>query len=129
MRPAMRRSVNGSTSVDLVIEITQKRHGYFSREVQKQMDAGTGTAAKPDFIYRAGATIVIDPSTRDVRRVIRTAGTITDDAEMDRVRRYRMGEHDGGNAFDGGLGVSLQQEEPGDRHEPFALLHAEEEMN
>ena len=126
VRPAMRRSLQGSTSVDLVIEITQKRNGYFSREVQKQMDAGTVPMSQPDFVYRAGATIVIDPATRDVRRVIRTAGTITDDAEMDRVRRFRMGEHDGGNAFDGGLGVSLQNEEPGDRHEPFALLHAEE---
>jgi hypothetical protein len=48
---------------------------------------------------------------------------------MDRVRRFRMGEHVGGNAFDGGLGVSLQKEEPRDRHEPFALLHAEEEMH
>ena len=128
VRPAMRRSLQGSTSVDLVIEITQKRNGYFSREVQKQMDTGTTPAAKPDFIYRAGATIVIDPATREVRRVIRTAGTITDDLEMDRVRRFRMGEHDGGNAFDGGLGVSLQKEEPLDRHEPFALLHAEEEL-
>ena len=68
----------------------------------------------------------VDPATREVRRVIRTAGTISDELEMDRVRRFRMGEHDGGNAFDGGLGVSLQFEDPNDRYEPFALLHAAE---
>ena len=127
VRPAMRRTLQGSTSIDLVIEITQKRDGYFERELQAKMDAGVPETRQPDFIYRAGVTIVIDPATRDVRRVIRTAGTIIDDGEMDRVRRFRMGEHDGGNAFDGGLGVSLQHEDPKDRYEPFALLHAAEE--
>jgi hypothetical protein len=127
VRPAMRRTLQGSTSIDLVIEITQRRDGYFDDEIQKRMDAGSTEKRQPDFIYRAGVTIVIDPATRDVRRVIRTAGTITDDFEMDRVRRFRMGEHDGGNAFDGGLGVSLQHEDRMDRYEPFALLHAAEE--
>jgi hypothetical protein len=128
VRPAMRRSLRGSTSVDMVIEITQRRNGYFSREVQKQMDEGGVPVVNPDFIYRAGATIVIDPATRNVRRVIRTAGTITDDLEMDRVRSFRTGGQSG-NAFDGGLGVSLQNAQPGDRNEPFALLHAEEEIH
>lgn len=129
VRPAIRRTVQGSTSVDLVIEITQRRDGYFDLEVQKQMDAAGATGGLPDFIYRAGATIVIDPATREVRRIIRTAGTVIDDFEMDRVRRFRMGQHDGGNAFDGGIGVSLQMAGPRDRNEPFALLHAEEEMH
>ena len=125
----MRRTLQGSTSIDLVIEITQKRDGYFDRERAGEDGCRRRRDTRNrDFIYRAGVTILIDPATRDVRRVIRTAGTIADDHEMDRVRRFRMGEHDGGNAFDGGLGVSLQREDPTDRDEPFALLHAAEEV-
>lgn len=127
VRPAMRRASNGMTKTDLVIEVTQRREGYFDTDVQARMDAGGGEKLPPDFIYRAGATIVIDPATREVRRVIRTPGTINDDAEMNRVRRFRMGVHDGGNAFDGGLGRSLRERQ-GDRDEPFALLHAAAEV-
>jgi hypothetical protein len=127
VRPAMRRGSQGMLKTDLVIEVTQRRDGYFDTDVQKRMDAGGGERIPPDFIYRAGATIVIDPATREVRRVIRTAGTITDEGEMDRVRRFRMGARDGGNAFDGGLGRSLRVQE-GQRDEPFALLHAAAEV-
>ena len=127
VRPALRRSVQGNSKIDLVIEVTQRRDGYFDTAVQRKIDAG-GPRVPPDFIYRAGATIVIDPATRDVRRVIRTPGTISDDRELDRVRRFRMGAHEGGNAFDGGLGRSLRFEQDDDRDEPFALLHAVEEV-
>jgi hypothetical protein len=128
VRPAMRRSVQGTTKIDLVIEVTQRRDGYFDAGIQQQMDAGGQERIPPDFIYRAGTTIVIDPATREVRRVIRTPGTIADDREMERVRRFRMGEHEGGNAFDGGLWRSLRFERDDDRDEPFALLHAAEEV-
>jgi hypothetical protein len=79
VRPAMRRSVQGTTKIDLVIEVTQRRDGYFDAGIQQQMDAGGQERIPPDFIYRAGTTIVIDPATREVRRVIRTPGTIADD--------------------------------------------------
>jgi len=128
VRPAMRRSMQGTTKIDLVIEVTQRRDGFFDTDVQKRMDAGGVERIPPDFSYRAGATIVIDPATREVRRVIRTPGTISDDRGMDRVRRFRMGEHEGGNAFNGGLGRSLRLQSDGDRDEPFALLHAAEEV-
>jgi hypothetical protein len=125
VRPALRRNIHGTTKIDLVIEVTQRRDGYFDRALQAAMDAGSGERREPDFIYRAGATIIIDPATREVRRVIRTPGTIIDDREMDRVRRFRMGEHEGGNAFDGGVGRSMRDE---DRDEPFARLHGLQEV-
>ena len=142
VRPAMRRTSAGTTSTDLVIEITQRRDGYFDEAEQAAMDApagpdrprrGKGKAARdkprtPDFRYRAGATILIDPSTREVRRVIRTAGTIADNDELARVRRFLLGEGGGsGNAFDGGLAMSLRGRDPNARDEPFALLHQIEE--
>jgi len=128
VRPAVRRSMQGTPKTDLVIEVTQRRDGYFDPEVQTAMDAGPAKRQAPDFIYRAGATIIIDPATREVRRVIRTPGTIIDNAELDRVRRFLLGEWgNSGNAFDGGVAASLSVSDERDRQEPFALLHALEE--
>jgi hypothetical protein len=133
VRPTMRRTLSGMTMTDLVIEITQRRDGYFDPEVQKKMDSvpanGQKTKAKPDFRYRAGATVLIDPATREVRRVIRTLGTIADDKELDRVRRFLLGEGGGsGNAFDGGRAMSMQLHDAAERDEPFALIHDLEEV-
>ena len=47
------------------------RDGYFDLDVQKRMDAG-GTRVEPDFHYRAGATIIIDPATREVIEACRS---------------------------------------------------------
>jgi hypothetical protein len=140
VRPAIRRTISGTTSVDLVIEITQRRDGYFDEREQDERDdprqqempasrGGRGKRGGPDFLYRAGATILIDPATREVRRVIRTPGTIADDGELARVRRFLLGGDDvSGNAFDGGLAVSLRDREAGGREEPFALIHQLEEI-
>ena len=60
-----------------------------------------------------------------MRRVIRTPGTIADDDELDRVRRFLLGERGGsGNAFDGGLAIEpAASATPATASEPFALLH------
>ena len=63
-----------------------------------------------------------------MRRVIRTPGTIADDDELDRVRRFLLGERrHRGNAFDAGLAPSLRRRDDDARDEPFALLHQLEE--
>lgn len=132
VRPAIRRGPHGTASTDLVIEITQRRFGYFDLEKQQQMDlrsAGARGEAKPDFIYRAGATIILDPATGSVRRVIHTPGTIASDEELDRVRQFLLGESgSSGNSFDGGLARSISQRDLSARDEPFALLHQFGEM-
>jgi hypothetical protein len=129
-RPALRHTQSGSTRTDLVIEITQRRRGYFDEDVQKKMDApsdGVRKFPEPDFEFRAGCTVLVDPVTAEVRRVIRTAGTIADTEELDRVRRYLTGQTGAiGNAFDAGLATSLRQDR-GERNEPFALLHSLED--
>jgi hypothetical protein len=127
-RPTLRRSVSGGARTDLVIEITQRRRGYFDREVQRTLDTWNGTlgqAAPPhDFVFRAGCTVLVDPVTAEVRRVIRTPGTIADDAELDYVRSFLVGETGTvGNAFDAGLAESLSRPDRATRDEPFALLH------
>jgi hypothetical protein len=132
VRPAIRRTLNGSTRTALVVEITQRRRGYFDREVQKKLDGGTAVlpedAPPHDFVFRAGCTILIDPVTAEVRRVIRTPGTIADDTELERVRRFLTGEAGGvGNAFDAGLAGSMDGGCRITRDEPFALMHQLEE--
>jgi hypothetical protein len=131
VRPALRRTLGGGARTDLVIEVTQRRFGYFEREVQAAVDRG-GRPPEDwphDFVYRAGCTILVDPATAEVRRVIRTAAPVDDDDELERVRRFHAGETGAaaGNAFDAGLPGSLGRLGAAHRDEPFALLHRVEE--
>lgn len=130
VRPTLRRTVNGGARTDLVIEITQRRRGWFDPHVQERADRGdrAALARRPDFIYRAGCTVLVDPVTAQVRRVIRTAGQIDDAEELDRVRRFHTGEMGAaGNAFDAGLPGSLDRLGAAPREEPFAMLHQMED--
>lgn len=127
-RPALRRTLNGTARTDLVVEITQRRRGYFDPVIQARLDRRKrpldDKAPAYDFVYRAGCTVLIDPMTAEVRRVIRTPGTIADTVELDRVRSYLRGETGGsGNAFDAGLPASLGLAGTARRNEPFAFLH------
>ena len=119
VRSAVRRSPRGGTVTDFVVEITQRRRGYFDPEKQKGMDA-PGSFLDPDdkgdFRYRAGCTLLINPATMEVRRVIRTAGTVADDGQLARIRQFLTGELEPSNAFDAAR-TALQA------REPFALLH------
>jgi hypothetical protein len=64
----------------------------------------------------------VDPTTSEVRRVIRTPGTIADTAELDSVRAFLSGDGGLRNAFDGDP-PSLRHRDWGSREEQFALLH------
>jgi hypothetical protein len=131
VRPAIRRTARGMSKTDLVIEVTQRRDGYFDKDEQKRMDALPANAGvertPPDFYYRAGATILVDPATSEVRRVIHTPGTIADDDELGRVRDFLLSEGGLSNAFDG-RAPSLTSRDHGAREEPFALLHQLEDQ-
>jgi hypothetical protein len=130
VRTALRRSSRGTALTDLVVEITQRRRGYFDPRQQEEADKRTkpfSPKERGDFTYRAGCTILIDPQNKQVRRLIRTAGTIIDNKELERVRRFLTGESvPTGNAFDSGCPPSLSSNRAAARREPFALLHREE---
>ena len=120
VRSAIRRTPRGANVTDLVVEITQRRRGYFDREKQKAMDTPgvrPGPNDKEDFVYRAGCTLLIDPIEKKLRRVIRTPGTIADDAQLERVRLFLSEGLEPGNAFDSPKDVLHARE-------PFALLHS-----
>ena len=123
VRTALRRSPRGGTATDLVVEITQRRRGYFSVEKQKLMDAPGSSQPKGDgdFRYRAGCTLLINPTSMEVRRVIRTPGTIADNRQLERMRRFLTeGGIEPGNAFD-------FAQKAAHAREPFALLHRDGE--
>ena len=109
----------GATANVLVVEITQRRRGYFDPVKQKEMDGRRSIPRddKGDFRYRAGCTLLIDPVSMTVRRVIRTAGTIADDAELERQRRFLVeGGLEPDNAYSAAASVLGSKE-------PFAVLH------
>jgi hypothetical protein len=118
VRYALRRGPRGGTATDLVVEITQRRRGYFDTAQQEAMDGRPAGASldEPDFIYRAGCTLLINPTTMEVRRVIRTPGTITDQAQLERVRAFLAEGLEAPNAFHAARAAF-------DAREPFALLH------
>jgi hypothetical protein len=70
VRPAYRISPVGLTVADLVVQVIQKRRGYFDRDLQKKVDAGEIDPPEPDFIFRGGATLLISSDTGEVRYVI-----------------------------------------------------------
>jgi hypothetical protein len=124
VRTALRRSPRGAPSTDLVVEITQRRRGYFDKGRQKEMDERPDPLpedAPVDFKYRAGCTLLINPLTMEVRRVIRTPGDIACNQQLERIRRFLTeGGLESDNAFDYARQAIAARE-------PFALLHRDEE--
>jgi hypothetical protein len=91
VRTAQRKGDRGSLVTDLVLEITQQRRGFFSAEKQAKIDKGElpiPPDEEVDFMFRRGCTMVINPGTMEVRRVVSTAGNVTDETELKRVRDY-----------------------------------------
>ena len=122
VRSALRRSPRGGSQQVLVVEVTQRRRGYFDEERQKKMDSCTVLLPREqngDFKFRSGCTLLIDPKTMEVRRVIRNSGNITDDEALNEMRRYLTEKLRRANAFNGIDKVLYAKE-------PFALLHNEE---
>jgi hypothetical protein len=68
-----------------------------------------------DFKYRAGCTLRIDPEKTQIRRVIRTPGTVADDGELERMRRYLLDGFAPPNAF---MGVAERFKESAERFLP-----------
>lgn len=124
VRTALRRSARGATVPDLAVGITQRRFGFFDPDLQRKYDAGPPEKVprKPDFIHRAGCTLIIDVETRRVDRVrvIRTAAIDDDDAlrEAREFRLRQLGVSE--NAFDLPRTGFLARE-------PFAFVHRHEE--
>ena len=120
VRTAIKRGALGWPEPHIVVVITQWRAGYFDPGKQKAMDqkVGSWNDRSRDFRYRAGCTLLIDPEGMRFRRIIRTPGTVADDEELNRMRRYLLDGLSPSNAF------APVAERFSSTAEPFALLHS-----
>jgi hypothetical protein len=120
VRTAMKQGALGWPDQHMVVVLTQGRAGYFDKKKQKAKDQIPNSANDPkrDFKYRAGCTLLIDPQEMQIRRVIRTPGTVADEDELDRMRKYLLEGLAPPNAF------APSSERFGASAEPFAFLHS-----
>jgi hypothetical protein len=114
VRTTRRSGPDGQDVRQLVIEVTQRRRGYFDLEQQAKADAGAEGPGKEDFLYRGGATLIIDLRENKLRYVIRKR--INDDKRLNEQRELLTQP--------AGLGVTYLPPVPGQRaREPFAMAH------
>jgi hypothetical protein len=123
VRTAMKQGALGWPEQHMVVVLTQWRAGFFDKDKQKQKDrlANAANDAERDFKYRAGCTLLIDPEEMQIRRVIRTPGTVADEDELNRMRDYLLGDLTPPNAF---APVAARFAASA---EPFAFLHSHSE--
>ena len=117
LRPCRRVGPDGDLLVDLVIEVTQWRPGYFDRNLQARVDRNEETnPPPPDFKFRGGATVIVDVETFAVRYYIYK--DINNGRRMERQRAFLTGEGDTSlrALYFGSLSQSGLKE-------PFAFLH------
>jgi hypothetical protein len=117
VRPTRRQGPDGQTMTDLVIEVTQRRRGYFDPADQEQADkVASDPPPQEDFWFRGGCTLLVDLEHREVRYLI-----VKDIESADRLaaqRAFLLEPSDG----------SLRTLYFGDPRrqtpaEPFAMLH------
>ena len=104
LRPCRRIGPDGQQQTDLVVELVQKRKGFFDADVQKKVDEGAKgfefDKVQADFYFRGGCTLIIDPITAKIRYCIRKR--ITSDERLRHEREFRTShgdDHDGNNPF------------------------------
>lgn len=114
IRPCSRIGPDGQQRLDLVAEVVQRRAGYLDPNVQESVDKGE-KAPEPDFWFRGGCTLIIDPESGDIRYCIRKR--VTDDLRLTRQRDFERT----------GALPSLAATYFGTRtRNPFAMLHSDE---
>jgi hypothetical protein len=102
--------------VDILVSVMQKRAGWLNETDQKSADAGAPPAGRwPDFTFRSGATLIIDPRAGRIRYAIRKSMNET------RFAARRAFESTAG----GNLG--LRGNYFAKSGNPFPFLHATEE--
>lgn len=132
VRPACRVRPDGQTVKDLIVEMTQRRRGYFETSIQDKVDLGKiKSPPKPDFIFRGGCTLLIDPDTAEVRYCIYKR--ILSKNRLGRMRKFLLGDKrpslhvtyfgDPHKTYFYKLTARWKKQEEELEIEPFALLH------
>jgi hypothetical protein len=113
VRTTRRAGPDGQDIRQLVIEIMQRRQGFFDPNMQSTNDAKAPAQSVPprgDFVFRGGATMIIDLRDNTLRYVI--SKRISDDQRLDRQRQHLLAPEALGFTYD-----------PRSLKEPFAMLH------
>lgn len=114
-RRCRRIGPDGQQLVDLVVEVVQRRKALFDDSQQKLLDSGEisyDDVETPDFWFRGGCTVIIDPCTGEIRYCIRKR--VTDDKRLQRERDWRLTAQ---------LENSQALYRDADASNPFAMLH------
>ena len=122
VRVAQRMTPDGSMHTDLVVEIMQRRRGYFNLDKQKKVDEGgvkLPRTDKGDFTFRGGCTLLIDPADGRVRYAINKH--ILSNNRLQRQRDFLSGAESNGRSLRATYFGDERQEMSMD--EPFAVLH------
>lgn len=115
VRTCRRAGPDGQDLRQLVIEITQRRRGYFDAEEQRRQDEANLKSGKPqpwDFTFRGGATLIIDLRDGTLRYVIRKR--IDDNARLDAQRTFTQAANSG---------LAMTYRGPREQDNPFAMIH------
>ena len=88
VRPARRIGPDNQTVTELVIEMTQRRRGYYDSDKQKAVDSGKNMEdfPPPDFIFRGGCTLLVNPETAEVNYAIYK--NILSDSRLESTRKF-----------------------------------------
>jgi hypothetical protein len=117
VRVARRQGPDGQELHQLVVQITQKRRGYFDPAVQKQVDEGPRPKNEDDhpphdFWFRGGSTVLVDLRDGRLRRVIRKR--IDNEARLAAERAFQCGDD---------VSFAMAQNDDEGPREPFAFMH------
>ncbi len=114
VRTTRRAGPDGQDVRQLVIEVTQRRRGFFDPGEQSLEESYRKSPATPDFTFRGGATLIFDMFTRELRYAVRKR--ITDERRLKTQRDFLLARATGtlGMAYSGAG-------EPA--REPFAMIH------
>lgn len=123
-RVARRTGPDGQELSQLVIQIVQKRRGYFRTERQEEVDANgvPDESVEPDFWIRGGATLLIDLRDGRLRYAIRKR--IDEARRLNQIRDFEMRRQ--GRLVPPGMEAEAEIygiPEPVVEEEPFAMAH------
>ncbi|WP_407193237.1 hypothetical protein [Bradyrhizobium sp. STM 3566] len=111
VRTTRRSGPDGQDVRQLVIEVTQRRRGYFDPRRQELVDAGKARHGRSDFVFRGGATLIIDLRENRLRYVVRKR--IDDNTRLNEQRELLCQPDGFGFTYLGNRGA----------REPFAVTH------
>jgi hypothetical protein len=89
VRLARRITPQGKAVTDLIVEIIQRRRGYFDAGRQERVDKNASEPREGDFTFYGGCTLLIDPSDHKVRYAI--TKHVLSDSRLKLEREFRDG--------------------------------------